>query len=66
MLLCSDGLTRHVAEPEIRDELVVLQTAERTCQRLIERALERGGEDNITVVIGRLRPRQGDRFSPLA
>ena len=63
LLLCSDGLTRHVSEAEIRDELVGLMSAEQSCQRLIAKALERGGEDNITVVVGRLRPRLGSQPS---
>jgi protein phosphatase len=56
MLLCSDGLTRHVTEDEIEVELQNTQSSEASCRRLIALALERGGEDNVTVVISRLRP----------
>jgi protein phosphatase len=57
MLLCSDGLTKHLSEEEIEAELRVLTSAEATCRRLVDLALERGGSDNVTVVIGRLKPR---------
>ncbi len=58
MLLCTDGLTKHVKEAEIEAELRDLDTAEASCRRLVDLALERGGRDNVTVVIARLRPRQ--------
>ncbi len=53
LLLCSDGLTGHLKDDEIRDALVNLESSEATCRQLVETALERGGTDNITVVIGR-------------
>jgi protein phosphatase len=55
MLLCSDGLTKHVSDQEIRQELLQSTSAERSCHALIDLALSRGGSDNVTVVIGRLR-----------
>jgi protein phosphatase len=55
MLLCSDGLTKHVSDEEIRSELLKSASAEVSCQALVDLALSRGGSDNITVVIGRLR-----------
>jgi protein phosphatase len=57
VLLCSDGLTRHVRDEEIEAELLATRTggSQESCQRLIQLALDRGGEDNITVVIGRLK-----------
>jgi protein phosphatase len=56
-LLCSDGLTRHVSEGELRDALVRCTDAEATTRELIDLALERGGEDNVTAILGRIRPR---------
>jgi len=53
VLLCSDGLTGHMKDEEIRDALLNLESSEATCRSLVETALERGGKDNITVVIGR-------------
>jgi protein phosphatase len=57
VLLCSDGLTRHVTDAEIEAELRAPppRTSQESCQRLVQLALDRGGEDNITVVIGRLK-----------
>jgi serine/threonine protein phosphatase PrpC len=55
MLLCSDGLTKHVSDDEIRDHLMKAESAESACRALVDLALARGGSDNITVVIGRLR-----------
>ena len=56
LLLCTDGLTKHVGEEEIADCLRGMASAEAACRELVELALARGGEDNVTVVIGRLRP----------
>jgi serine/threonine protein phosphatase PrpC len=58
MLLCTDGLTKHVSDEEIEAELRQIQSAEASCRNLIKLALERGGTDNVTVVIGRVKRRQ--------
>jgi PPM family protein phosphatase len=55
MLLCTDGLTKHVSDAEIADALQREQSSEETCKGLVDLALERGGSDNVTVVCGRLR-----------
>lgn len=49
-LLCSDGLYDLVEDEEIRREVATIdpQTA---CERLVAMARERGGHDNITVLI---------------
>ncbi len=52
-LLCSDGLTKHVRDDEIAAELKSLKSSERSCRALLDLALERGGSDNITVLIAR-------------
>lgn len=57
LLLCTDGLTKHVSDDEIEDELRGLTSAEASCRKLVALALERGGRDNVTVLIGRLKPR---------
>jgi protein phosphatase len=58
MLLCTDGLTKHVAEPEIEAELRRLESAERSARALADLAVSRGGTDNVTVLIARLKPRR--------
>ncbi len=55
MLLCSDGITKHVSDQEIQEHLVACTDAEATAQQLVQLALDRGGSDNTTVVIARLR-----------
>lgn len=57
MLLCTDGLTKHVTEAEIEAELRALESAEGACKRLANLALTRGGRDNVTIVIARPRKR---------
>jgi serine/threonine protein phosphatase PrpC len=52
-LLCSDGLTKHVKDDEIASELAGLKSSEESCRHLLDLALERGGTDNVTVIIAR-------------
>jgi len=51
-LLCSDGLTLHVEDEEIRD-IVKTHGLNEAVETLISLALMRGGEDNVTVVLVR-------------
>jgi len=55
MLLCTDGLTKHVSDDEIRQQLLEVPSAAEVCQNLVTLALDRGGTDNVTVVVARLR-----------
>ena len=57
MLLCTDGLTKHVGDDEIRDVMGSIKSAEGVCRTLMDLTLERGATDNVTVVAGRLRER---------
>ena len=54
ILLCTDGLTKHVTDAEIAEELGAMISAEQVCQALLKLALDRGGRDNITLVVGRV------------
>lgn len=56
VLLCSDGLTKHVSNKEIEEHVVGMESSEQLCRALLDLALERGGSDNITLVVGRARP----------
>ncbi|MBM3496457.1 MAG: serine/threonine-protein phosphatase [Armatimonadetes bacterium] len=49
-VLCSDGLTGHVADDEVAAVVDDLAPSE-ACRRLVELASARGGRDNITVLI---------------
>ena len=53
LLLCSDGLTRHVPDERIRDVLRSMTTARQAAETLLQEALDSGGTDNITIVVGR-------------
>jgi protein phosphatase len=53
LLLCTDGLTDLVSDDEIATLLMRHPVPQSACQALVELALERGGKDNVTVVIGK-------------
>jgi protein phosphatase len=52
-LLCSDGLTRHVSDDRIRERLRTMTSARQVCEELLQEALDGGGTDNITIIVGR-------------
>jgi protein phosphatase len=52
-LLCSDGLTRHVSDQRIAERLRSMTSAKQVCEDLLQDALDGGGADNITVLVGR-------------
>jgi serine/threonine protein phosphatase PrpC len=54
LLLCSDGLTDFVPEPEIVEALAVADPDE-SAQELVALALAAGGRDNITCLVSDLR-----------
>jgi protein phosphatase len=54
LLLCSDGLTEMIPDGEIQSILASEDDTTRACQRLVDRANENGGKDNVTVVVARL------------
>jgi serine/threonine protein phosphatase PrpC len=51
-VLCSDGLTTHVGDPEILARAASAPPQE-ACDALVGLALERGGLDNVTVLVVR-------------
>jgi PPM family protein phosphatase len=53
LLLCSDGLTRMVTEPEIAGALQAETVPSAAAERLIALANENGGVDNVTVIVVR-------------
>ena len=55
-LLCSDGLTGMVTDPQMAEILHSTTDLDRACDRLIAAANAAGGVDNITVVLARLEP----------
>ncbi len=53
VLMCSDGLTGHVSNRRIADELRTAPSATVACEKLIAAAKADGGLDNITVIVAR-------------
>jgi serine/threonine protein phosphatase PrpC len=66
-LLCTDGITRHISDNEMRQLLVLNGNLEEVCNELKRRCYERGAEDNLTVVIVRVGERLNadDRLAEL-
>ena len=63
LLLCSDGLTRMVTEPEIAGTLQAEPIPQRAAEKLVELANESGGIDNVTVIVVSFRPEPKGWFS---
>jgi protein phosphatase len=57
-LLCSDGLTKHVADEQIAARLKGMTSAQQACEQLLQDALDGGGSDNITIIVGGARPKR--------
>ena len=55
-LLCSDGLTREVAEEEIGRVLGARNDVDQAAELLVEEANENGGRDNVTSVLVQVQP----------
>jgi serine/threonine protein phosphatase PrpC len=56
LLFCSDGLTKHVTDDEIGERMGRMTGSEQLARELLDLALERGGTDNVTIVVGRAPP----------
>ena len=55
VLLCTDGLTKHVSDERIHECLSTATSAEQACHQLVDEALADGGTDNVTVIVGLAR-----------
>ena len=51
LLLCTDGLTRMVPEQALADAIAHLREPQKICDHLIGAANDRGGKDNVTVIV---------------
>jgi serine/threonine protein phosphatase PrpC len=56
ILMCSDGLTKHVSDQEIAEAIRRMESSEQCAKELLALALERGGSDNITIIAARALP----------
>jgi serine/threonine protein phosphatase PrpC len=53
ILMCSDGLNKHVTDQQIHQVLLAESEPEIASRKLVELALQGGGSDNVTVVIAK-------------
>lgn len=53
LLLCTDGLTRHLSDARLTEILTAAPSAAASCQSLVDAALHEGGKDNITTIVVR-------------
>ncbi|MCY7348283.1 MAG: protein phosphatase 2C domain-containing protein [Pyrinomonadaceae bacterium] len=53
-LLCSDGITRHIDDYQLRELLLFKDSPANICRRMKEICYERGAEDNLTAVIAKI------------
>jgi protein phosphatase len=56
-LICSDGLTKHVTDARIAEVLGAMTSAKQAAEQLLQEALDGGGSDNVTIIIGRTTPK---------
>ncbi len=52
-MLCSDGLTKHVSDERIAERLGSMTSAKQACEDLLQDALDDGGSDNVSIIVGR-------------
>ena len=57
-LLCSDGLTKELSDEEIHRTIMEADSPRHACQLLVAKTNEAGGNDNIAIVIVRLKKRE--------
>jgi serine/threonine protein phosphatase PrpC len=65
LLLCSDGLTRMVTEPEIASTLMTVEPAQAAADHLVELANDYGGADNVTAIVVHVTEVAGGVFARL-
>ncbi len=58
-LICSDGLTKHVTDARIAEVLRTMTSAKQAAEQLLQEALDGGGTDNITIIVGKPTPKPG-------
>jgi serine/threonine protein phosphatase PrpC len=66
-LLCTDGITRHIPDNELRQLMVISNSLDDLCSELKRRCYDRGAEDNLTVIAVRVGEhlRAGERSADL-
>jgi len=62
-LLCTDGITRHLPDNELRDLLTANGTPNELCEEMKRRCYQRGAEDNLTAIIVQVGSPKFERHS---
>ena len=57
IILCTDGLTKHLTEFQMTEILSTARSVDEQCRILVHQANEAGGTDNVTCVIARFDDR---------
>jgi serine/threonine protein phosphatase PrpC len=65
VLLCSDGLTRMVTDPEIASTLLTSRSAQEAAERLVDLANDNGGVDNVSAIVLRVEEKSEGVFERL-
>ncbi len=65
VLLCTDGLTRMVTDPEIASMLLTSTSAQEAAERLVDLANDNGGVDNVSVIVLRVSEKSESVFQRL-
>jgi protein phosphatase len=55
-LLCTDGLSNHLSDEQIEQTLRARTAPARACERLLQRALKAGSQDNLTALVIQVKP----------
>ena len=58
LVVCSDGLSDRVAPQEILEVIQEFDASQTVCRALVDLANERGGNDNITVIVLKVKENQ--------
>lgn len=66
LLLCSDGLTDMLSDAEISAIISEAENSQTAASKLIRKALELGGKDNVTVMTAFLSVEETAIFAPIA
>ena len=53
-MLCCDGLYKEVTDKEILDTVCKYKEPDVVCKKLVEKANQYGGSDNITVLVAKI------------
>ena len=61
LVFCTDGLTNHLSDDEIRDYTQKGEGSDVICRELINLANIRGGSDNISVIVVRTMPGESQK-----